>query len=45
LRWTSAVRDFKNGMREETLRQKLGLSSITWQEAGDKIKRIAAKPL
>ncbi len=45
LRWTSAVRDFKNGMREETLRQKLGLSSITWQEAGDKIKRMAAKPL
>jgi site-specific recombinase XerD len=45
LRWTSAVRDFKNGMREETLRQKLGLSSITWQEAGDKIKRLAAKPL
>lgn len=45
LRWTSAVRDFKNGMREETLRQKLGLSSITWQEAGDKIKRLAAKPI
>ncbi len=45
LRWTSAVRDLKNGMREETLRQKLGLSTITWQEAGDKIKRLAAKPL
>ncbi len=45
LRWTSAVRDLRNGMREETLRQKLGLSTITWQEAGDKIKRLAAKPL
>ncbi len=45
LRWTSAVRDLKNGMREETLRQKLGLSTITWQEAGDKIKRLAAQPL
>jgi integrase/recombinase XerD len=45
LRWTSAVRDLTRGMREETLRQKLGLSSITWQEAGDKIKRLAAKPL
>jgi integrase/recombinase XerD len=45
LRWTSAVRDLRHGMREETLRQKLGLSSITWQEAGDKIKRLAAKPL
>ncbi len=45
LRWTCAVRDLKNGMREETLRQKLGLSSITWQDAGEKIKRLAAKPL
>ncbi|MGE5138139.1 MAG: tyrosine-type recombinase/integrase [Rudaea sp.] len=45
LRWTSAVRDLKSGMREETLRQKLGLSTITWQEAGDKIKRLASNPL
>ncbi len=45
LRWTSAVRDLRGGMREETLRCKLGLSTITWQEAGDKIKRLAAKPL
>jgi integrase/recombinase XerD len=45
LRWTSAVRDSAAGMREETLRQKLGLSTITWQEAGDKIKRLAARPL
>lgn len=45
LRWTSAVRDSASGMREETLRQKLGLSTITWQEAGGKIKRLAARPL
>lgn len=45
LRWTSAVRDAAAGMREETLRQKLGLSSITWQDAGEKIKRLAARPL
>lgn len=45
LRWTSAVRDSAGGMRDETLRQKLGLSTITWQEAGDKIKRLASKPL
>jgi hypothetical protein len=32
-------------MREETLRQKLGLSSITWPEVIDKIKRLAAPPL
>jgi len=45
LRWTSAVRDAASGMREETLRQKMGLSTITWQEAGDKIKRLAMRPL
>jgi integrase/recombinase XerD len=45
LRWSSAVRDLQGGMREETLRQKLGLSSITWQETGEKIKRLAAAPL
>jgi site-specific recombinase XerD len=45
LRWTSAVRDSASGMRDETLRLKLGLSSITWQEAGGKIKRLAARPL
>ncbi len=45
LRWTCAVHDLKAGMREETLRQKMGLSTITWQEAGDKIKRLASKPL
>ena len=45
LRWTSAVIDTTAGMRDETLRQKLGLSTIRWQEAGEKIKRLAARPL
>ncbi|MBI4673025.1 MAG: site-specific integrase [Chloroflexi bacterium] len=45
LRWTSAVRDAAAGMREETLRQKMGLSTITWQEAGEKIKRLAMRPI
>jgi integrase/recombinase XerD len=45
LRWTSAVRDSASGMRDESLRQKLGLSTITWQDAGGKIKRLAARPL
>lgn len=45
LRWTSAVRDSASGMRDETLRQKLGLSTITWQDAGGKIKRLAARPM
>lgn len=45
LRWTCAVRDHQNGMSEEHLRQKLGLSKITWEEAGDKIAKLAAPPL
>lgn len=45
LRWTCAVQDFQNGMPEDHIRQKLGLSTITWEEAGDRLKRLAAKPL
>lgn len=45
LRWTCAVQDFLNGMPEDHIRQKLGLSTITWEEAGDKLRRLAAKPL
>ncbi len=45
LRWTSAVRDLEKGMSEDVLRQKLGLSPITWEETGEKLKRLAAKPL
>lgn len=40
LRWTSAVLDFRAGMPLERLRQKMGLSKITWQEAGERIRRL-----
>lgn len=45
LRWTCAVQDVQNGMPEDHIRQKLGLSTITWQEAGNRLKHLAAKPL
>lgn len=45
LRWTCAVRDYQGGTSAEQLRQKLGLSKITWEEAGDKIAKLAAPPL
>ncbi len=45
LRWTCAVRDLKAGMPPDELRRKLGLSEITWREAGEKIARLAAPPL
>lgn len=40
LRWTSAVLDYRAGMPLERLRQKMGLSKITWQEAAERIRRL-----
>ena len=45
LRWTCALRDCKAKMPSDKLRQKLGLSRITWQEASEKLKKLAAPPL
>ncbi len=45
LRWTCAVRDRRGGMKEETLRHKLGLSEITWHETWPKIEKLAAPAL
>jgi integrase/recombinase XerD len=45
LRWTCAVQDYKNGMAEDHIRLKLGLSTITWEEAGERLKTLAGKPL
>lgn len=41
-RWTSALTDFKSGMDNETLRQKLGISKIQWREIGHKLRQLAA---
>ncbi len=40
LRWTSAVRDYRDGMDHEHLRKKLGLSKITWRETSEKLAKI-----
>ncbi len=45
LRWTCAVQDFQNGMPDDHIRQKLGLSKITWEDAGERLKRLAGKAL
>ncbi|HLF28808.1 MAG TPA: site-specific integrase [Anaerolineae bacterium] len=45
LRWTCAVRDKRGGMPDETLRRKLGLSTITWREAGEKLAKLTAPAL
>lgn len=41
LRWTCAVRDFRAGMDENDIREKLGLSEISWYESGQKIRKLA----
>jgi site-specific recombinase XerD len=45
LRWTCAVRDYRNGMPVNQLRQKLGLSMISWRETLPKIQKLARPPL
>jgi integrase/recombinase XerD len=42
LRWTSAVRDHRSGMDPDALRQKLGVTDVTWREVGEKVGRLAA---
>lgn len=41
LRWTSATRSLKDGMDEERLRKRLGLSRIAWREALPILQKLA----
>lgn len=43
LRWTSALNDFLDEMDEEDLRQKMGLSRISWRETSAKLDRLATQ--
>jgi integrase/recombinase XerD len=45
LRWTCAVRDYRAGMEAKKLRQKLGLSKVTWRQTSQKIARLAGPAL
>lgn len=40
LRWVSALRDYERGVEPTAVRQKLGLSPITWRETKAKIERL-----
>jgi integrase/recombinase XerD len=40
MRWTSAVRDAREGVDSDMIREKLGLSRISWSETGRKIERL-----
>ncbi len=43
LRWTCAVHDYRLGMDEGSLREKLGLSEPSWYETGNKIKQLSER--
>ena len=42
LRWTCMVRDYQQGIESDVIREKMGLSRISWRETGDKVARLAA---
>lgn len=43
MRWTCAVRDYVGGMSPEAIREKLGLSPISWTETFLKIRKLAGE--
>jgi integrase/recombinase XerD len=45
LRWTMAVRDYRAGMDEEAIRDKLGLSRPSWYETSAKIRQLVEQQL
>lgn len=40
LRWCSAIRDYKNDVEQDDIRQKLGLSKITWRDTRNKLEKL-----
>ena len=40
LRWCSAIRDYKAGAEQDDIRQKLGLSKITWRDTKSKLEKL-----
>jgi site-specific recombinase XerD len=43
LRWTCALQDYRAGMEPDAIREKMGLSKISWVETFAKIKRLAGE--
>jgi integrase/recombinase XerD len=43
LRWASALREYRQGAEPSTIRQRLGLSPITWRETKNKLDRLLAE--
>jgi len=43
LRWTCALRDYRAGMAPDAIREKLGLSRVSWVETFSKIRQLAGE--
>ena len=43
MRWTSAVRDYQSGQDPNAIREKLGLSRISWTETFRKIRQLSGE--
>lgn len=43
LRWASALQDMREQVEQDEIRQKLGLSKITWRETKAKLEKLLAK--
>ncbi|MEL7626439.1 MAG: site-specific integrase [Anaerolineaceae bacterium] len=43
LRWTSALNDLSNGIEQDKIRQKLGISKIQWREVKSKLRTLATE--
>ncbi len=43
LRWISALQDWENDVEKDDIRQKLGLSKVTWRETKSKLAKLAAE--
>lgn len=43
LRWVSALNDMRNGIDQDLIREKLGLSKITWRETKHKLEQLREK--
>jgi site-specific recombinase XerD len=43
LRWVAALRDMERGVEPDHIRQKLGLSKITWRETKAKLERLQSE--
>ena len=45
LRWAAALADVRNGIDEDEIRQKMGLSKVTWRETMKKLEKLRQREI